>query len=205
MSNLGILKARIANELARGDLASEIAYAIDDAVKLYQSRRFRFNQHRATFNTVAGQEFYTSADGLPADIAKLETVTLSVNGRKTTLEPWASDVIEDVSTTVNTESQPVAYALFGEQLRLYPVPETVYPVTLAYVRRIDVPLADGDSNAWTREAANLVRQTAKRMLAFEVLKDDAEGQRCLIAEQTELRRLVREANQMTTGGLRANS
>jgi hypothetical protein len=204
MSNLGILKSRIANELARGDLASEIAYAVDDAVKLYQARRFKFNQARATFSTVIGQEFYGTADGLPADIASIEALTLLVNGRKTVLEEWASDVIEHVSTTTNTESQSFAWAWFANQVRLYPIPDQAYPVTLSYTRRIDAPTADGDSNAWTGEAANLIRYAAKRMLAADVIKDDREAAVAAQSEAMELARLKRESQQLTTGGLRAN-
>src|ERR1700676_5299494 len=61
---LGDMKARIADELARSDLGSQIATCINDAITVYQPHRLRFSESRdlCQFNTVIGQEFYTAAD-----------------------------------------------------------------------------------------------------------------------------------------------
>ena len=59
----GAIKARILNELVRPDLTSEIALAVQDAIKEASKSRFWFNEVRGlTFDTVPGQEFYDVAD-----------------------------------------------------------------------------------------------------------------------------------------------
>lgn len=111
MADLATLKSRIASEIHRSDLTSAIAYAIGDAVKQYQSRRFAFNQTRGTFSTVVGTEFYDSL----TDIASIDTVTMTVNGRKVVLDEWAYGYMERVNTTTNTNNQPWAWSWYDEK------------------------------------------------------------------------------------------
>src|SRR5260370_125819 len=70
MSTLGDMKARIALEIVRSDLAVQIANAITDAIEMYQGDRFYFNEPtlltEPTWNTVIGRATYGVADS--ADI-----------------------------------------------------------------------------------------------------------------------------------------
>ncbi len=72
------MKARVADELSRSDLTSQIALAINDAITHYQRKRFYFNEtgpNGYTFLTVPNQETYAArnpmisqnADGLVLD------------------------------------------------------------------------------------------------------------------------------------------
>lgn len=201
MTTLAILKARIADELLRTDLTSQIGYAIADAVALYQKRRFRFTQHRSTFATVAGTEFY-AAPTIPSDIVQIDSLRLTVNGRQVVMTEWGYGELEAIATTTNTQAQPVAWAWYADQIRLYPVPDAAYTVTLSYQRAIAAPTLDTDSNVWTTDAANLIRHAAKRIIATDVLMSTNDAAMYAQSEGLEYRRLVKEANDLVTGGLR---
>lgn len=197
MADLATLKARIAREIKRNDLTDEIADAIGDAIKYYQSRRFAFNQVRDDFTTVAGTEFYTPF----TDIGAIDSIVVTVNQRKVRLDQWSFSTLEEVSTTTNTQSQPWAWCWYGEQIRLYPIPDQAYTLTVSYLQKIAVPATDGDSNAWTEEAEDLIRHAAKARLFRD---DQWEPQSAIdsqAAEQDAYRRLKRDSNQLVTGGL----
>lgn len=204
MPSLAILKSRIATDLHRSDLTTAIASAVSDAIAEYQGRRFHFNQVRDTFVTVAGQEFYAEGsdpDDIPDDIAELDAVTATINGRRCKLHPRSFGASEQISTMTTARGQPTHFAWYAQQLRLYPIPDGVYTVTLSYLQRIGVPAADGDSNAWTTEAEQLIRAAAKKALCRDYLRDQEGESAAERAESAALRRLKREALQLDTGAL----
>ena len=77
MTTFGTMRDRIADELDRADLTSQIEREIRSAVAFYEKKRFWFNEQRIDFPTVASQEWYTSSDDsaipnlLTLDIAKI--------------------------------------------------------------------------------------------------------------------------------------
>lgn len=200
MATLAELKARIASELDRDDLTSLIPYAISDAIDLYKSRRFRFNQARATFSTVDGTEFYSTST-IPDDIGQIDAVTLTANGVRCVLDAWTYRGMQQVATNASIQGRPVAWAWYGEQMTFYPIPDGVYTVTLSYLQRIDIPASDADSNAWTTEALSLIRHSAKRMLMADTVRDDVAAGAFAQAEGLEYRRLVRDSVQLDVGPL----
>ncbi len=203
MADLATLKTRIADEINRTDLTTQIGYAVSDAISFYQGKRFAFNQARTTFDTVAGTEFYTTST-IPDDIAQIDSLTVTVNGRKVALEAWSFNVMEDIATTTNTQSQPWAYAWYANQIRLYPAPDAAYTLTISYLQKVDAPANDSTSNAWTTEAGALIRHAAKKYLYRDVLLDASAASLCAQAEADELSRLKAESNQLVTGGLRGS-
>lgn len=204
MATLSTLKARIAADLSRSDLTSRIASAIEDAIYHYQRRRFYFNQARDTFATVAGTEFYTSGtdpEDIPEDVAEVDALTITVSGRRYTLEQASFAELEQISTTTDSRGQPTMWAWYAQQVRLFPVPDAAYTVTMSYLQRIPVPASDGASNAWTTEAEQLIRACATKNIRREQLADDRGAQRAEIQEMNALRRLIMETNKLSTGPL----
>ena len=89
------MKTRIADEIARDDLTTQIGYAINDAISAYNNERFYFNETRdLTFYTVASQELYTSSDlaDMP-NILKIDWIKLYINN-------FFSNLIEHCLITV---------------------------------------------------------------------------------------------------------
>lgn len=199
MGTLAELKARIAREMNRTDLTTVIAENIADAVADYQSVRFEFNQARTTFNTVAGTEFYGGA--LPTDLGQIDSIVATVNGRRSKLTGWPFAVMEQIATTTSAFGEPSAWSWYAKQLRLYPVPDAVYALTLSYVQRIDMPGSDSASNIWTNEAAQLILHSTKRRIAQNYTRDMEMAQAARAAEGDAYRRLMRDVQQLDTGGI----
>jgi hypothetical protein len=175
MTTQAIMKARIADELARTDLTSQIAYAIGDAIVAYESTRWHFNEGRAvTFTTVAGQEFYTSSDAAAlATIVKLDYVVIYNGDQPRHLLPMRPAEIEAASTNATNTGEPGWFCWYGNAFRLYPTPATTgQTVRIGAFIKTAAPATDAEaSNAWMTHAERLIRSRAKLELALHVLKD----------------------------------
>jgi hypothetical protein len=176
VSTQTIMKARIADELARSDLTSQIAYAITDAIAAYQAERWWFNESRTTvsFSTVDGQEFYTSSDDADiANIRKMDYAVLYVGNDVRKLEYNSPETMEYLSVNGTQEGTPWSYGWFDNKIRLYPVPDAVYTIRIAAHVKVAAPASDGEaSNPWMTDAERLIRARAKLELALHVLRDD---------------------------------
>lgn len=169
MSDFRTIRNRILDELDRDDLSAQAELAIKSAVEFYSPRRFWFNEARATASTVADQEYYP----LPDDFVAEDVLTISVNDTVYPLRRVSNEQIDDwtMSTSVNT-GRPQEYALQGTELRLYPVPDDSYTLTMSYQKRLTELAAEGDSNAWTTDAEELIRRRAEGDLCLSVLQDN---------------------------------
>lgn len=170
----GDMQARIADEILRTDLTGQIQNAIQTAIKQYERIPLYFNQLRqeAAFNTAQGKEFYTVADSsLIAQMVTLDRVTVTVSGNRYSLNPRTPEYMEDTSVNPSVFGQPVDYAYFAEQLRLYPIPDNTYPVALSGIKRFFTLANTTDTNPWTSDAELLIRSRAKYELALHVTRD----------------------------------
>lgn len=176
MTTLAVMKARIANELGqRTDLDAEIAYAINDAIAAYQAENFHFNQGRSiTFNTVNGQAFYGEAD--EAALARVWTIhyaMLFIGNQPYTLAHLDPANAEASSSNGTSTGQPSYYTWYGDQIRLYPVPDGAWTVRLGCTASVPAPATDGEaSNPWMTHAERLIRSRAKLELALHVLHEE---------------------------------
>lgn len=195
MTTLAVLKARIADELSRSDLTSQIVYAISDAVKNYQSTRFWFNETRGTtFSTVASQEHYGSAanTNIP-NLLLIDQIVITTGTSNTELCKVDDRVLEEMDTT-STGGLPWAYSYYAQQIRLYPIPDAIYSVRITGVVRIDVPAADGDSNAWMTDGEELIRNRAKSLIYSDVIRNNEMAQISDAREKAALKRLLMETS-----------
>jgi hypothetical protein len=178
MGTLAQLKARIASDLTRDDLASQIANVVSDSLKFYARERFWFNQSRnLTFNTVIGQVAYGAADlTIIPNIVRIDALYLPQNQSITPLDRYEPDDFEVIAGGMSGGGKPTAYTYVDQTIRLWPTPGAVTPMRLhAFYKLPD--LADGDSNAWTDDAEELIRSHAKMLLYMDVLEDDPNAQR----------------------------
>lgn len=205
MSTLTIMKARIADELARTDLTSQIAYAISDAIAAYQDERFFFSESRSvTVATVADQEFYGASDAAAlGTLVKIDYVTYTASGSNQVwrLPPMRPADMEEASTSGTSTGSPSWYAFYNKQLRLYPVPDAVYTVRVAGAVSVAAPASDSEAdNPWMTYAERLIRSRAKLELALHVLKDMDLAQTMSEAVTEALEQLKERTNQLTQVG-----
>jgi hypothetical protein len=69
-------------------------------------------------------------------------------------------------------SEPDRYAYRNYKLRLYPIPDAVYIVTVYYWQALAAPTGASDSTGWTNDLLDLIRHRAKVDLAANTLRDD---------------------------------
>jgi hypothetical protein len=202
------MQSRIADELNRTDLTSQIQSAIKSAILVYDKQRFWFNESRAfTFSTVDGQEFYTSSDN--ADIPNLlsiDTVQIAISGSdKYLLTRVPYEQIEAVSSNgTEDEGQPTWFCYHAKQIRLYPIPDAVYTVRVTGNWALSDLSLTSDTNNWMTDAEILIRSRAKRELFTHVIRD-VEGVAAMIQAENEELRALRAASGMrgTSGQLLA--
>ena len=204
MTTLGTMMDRIADELDRTDMTSQIQQAIKTAISKYERKRFYFNEARSlTFTTVDGQEFYTSADA--TDIPNLlfiDNVKLTISSSdKIDLDRADYSELEYLSTNSTTdEGQPTCYAYYAKQLRLYPIPDAAYAVRVSGVFALSDLSATADTNAWMTDAEALIRSRAKREIFTHVIRDVEGAQAMAQAEAEELQSLNQATNARSSTG-----
>lgn len=202
MTTLTLMKARIARELRRSNISTQIAEAIGSAIQAYQAERFHFNERRdVTFPTVAAQEFYDSSDlAALGDLLKIDYVKLIVGDQNFTLLPDLPSEIESAATNSTAVGMPGWYLWYGLQMRLYPIPAEVFTVRVAGMFRYAAPLTDGETgNFWMTDAEMLIRSRAKYELALQVLYDDRLANTMGASVMEALSQLKRLTNKLTTG------
>ena len=125
MTTLAVMKSRIADEISRADLTSQISNAINDAIAMYQTKRFYFNEtgpNGSTFNTVANQETYTATDD--PDIPYMYDVddvfvTVGVNNyRVKRIDP----TLYRINQMPNFKGQPYQYMFLNQTFSFSPIP-----------------------------------------------------------------------------------
>jgi hypothetical protein len=185
MSTFLELKTRIADELNRSDLTSQIALAITSAIDHYKYKRFWFNEGTTTSTTTASQE-YQPLPSSPTVILSIDSIHVTDGSqvRKMdekdfkTIDLWQSE------TTPQTDV-PYWFAQYKDRVRLFPIPDATYTLTWAGIIQLAALSGDADTNGWTTEAEQLIRQRAKSIVRCDVIEHP---------------RAIQEANMMALRG-----
>lgn len=188
------MQERIAQELHRTDLTAPIQRAIKSAIASYESNRFFRGEKRGTITTISGQRFYgtgTESPGtLPSDIVEIDTITTTVNNRVYKLDQVSYEHLEDIDAGVTPLSgYPRLWAWYAEQIRVYPSPNSAYTLTISYQYARPVLSADTDTNFWTEDAEELIRNRAKKDLAMSVMYDQEVASLCASMEAAAFKSL----------------
>lgn len=181
---------------------AEIKASILSAVDHYTRIPFYFLQSRAlTFNTVAGQDYYTSADlaDIP-NIAHIDALSITVSGIISQLDRRSFDYIDALNSTTTSRGRPTDYCYYAKQIRLAPYPNAVYTIRIAGDIRLAELSADADTNAWMTDAERLIRFRASYDLWSNVLADETRASVAKRSEMEAYSALVAEGTQRGTSG-----
>lgn len=178
MPSLGDMKARIALEIVRDDIATQIANAINDAISMYQADHFRFNEvdpaAPPTFNTVIGRATYGAADlAAIATLFRIDLLTYAQSN--STFKIYRRDPAYIKMSLQNGQiaGPPQEFAYQGNSIYIYPQPDQVYPVSIgdAYLQ-FAAPASDVEANnVWMNDAEKLIRCRAKYELATHITRN----------------------------------
>lgn len=194
MTTLGTMLDDIADEISRTDLETQTRKCIKSAIKHYQRKRFYFlEDYSQTFNTVANQEYYGAADNsyIPG-YAEVDAAVITVSGSRTPLTVRPKEWFDVNSSTTTSMGIPSDIGYYAQQIRLYPIPQTVYSIRLHGLKRLDDITQTASSNAFFTEAFELIKSSAKRRLFTDYLKNDEDATRAGLNEKLELNEIVSE-------------
>jgi hypothetical protein len=163
---------------------SPIKNAIQSAISKWEREDFYFNRFilqgviGGPFNTAINQEYYgaTTAPNSYAPIATLAYINklwILVSNNRYTLNPRDSNYLDDTSVMPTNSGEPVDYSYDALQIRFYPIPNGIYPIGLRGTQRQTALVNDNDSNVWTQDAYDLIKEEAKLIIGRDVLKDAA--------------------------------
>lgn len=197
MATYADLIEKIHEDLFLSNHTSQISSAISTAIEVYEPERFWFNEIRATTTTANGQEWYD----LPSDFLDIDTLTVTVNNNAYPLLQRDFKTIDDWFITASTYTgYPSDYCIYDEQLRLYPVPNGAYTMTIAYHYKPAALSAGTDSNPWTNDARNLIRFAADADVALNYRQDQRRYEGFKIQEARELARLQSRSSRVLMTG-----
>lgn len=196
MTTLTALKADIARDLGNSNLTTEIADAINRAIKFYQGHLFWFNESRSyTFVTVAGQVYYTSSDDsdIPL-IRKLDGIILErSDGQDFPLRPMDIGQLEVLTDSGSSQGEPYAYSYYANTIGICNKPDAVYTLRLFGNFAVAAPASDGESdNAWMLYAYNLIRSRASYDVAFYKMRNYTLADIHMKAAEGELTNILNE-------------
>lgn len=180
MSTYGTMQTRIADELVRTDLTSQIQYAILDAIKAYESEEFWFNRLYRSTATVSTGEYYIP---LPTNVLAIDKIILQSN---TSVEVYLTS--RDVkfmleAQTPLIDAQPMEYAIYGERILFDTRSNAVYPIYINGTEKFTAPSTGTDTSVWFVEAEELIRNRAKANLYLDVIMDADNAAKCQAREQ----------------------
>jgi len=168
----GTMQTRVADEINRTDLTSQIQNAIQSSIDFYRTQRFHFNEGKAVRNTADGSEFV----GLPTDYLELDTLGVTVTQRYYQLIQKTHDWVDEINWGAGTwKGFPYIFALYEQNIRLYPIPNDIYELKLSYLKDLSDLSATADTNAWMTIGEELIRSRSKVDLLENVIRGrDAE-------------------------------
>lgn len=197
------LRDDILSDIGRTDLSSQVEAAINRAVARYEKTPFYFNQSVQTFSTVADQEYYSSSDD--ADIPyffKVYSGMVTISSIKCPMSPRSQHWMDRRNNGAVT-GPPRHWGFFNQQIRLSPVPDSVYTITMSAIYRLaNVPYTDdADTNAWDMDAEELIRNAAKRDVWGNIIRNHQQAAWSKGEEMDALKDLKRETARQTSQGL----
>lgn len=203
MSQLSQVRSRIADDINRSDLGTQIDVAINRAIEHYEKDYFWFKDKTATFSTVASQEVYTSADsGYPTDLSEIDYVEVSIssNYQYEVVPTDFKDIQHKNPGSTTLTGYPTNYALYNENMYLYPTPNGAYGITVYYQQKYTALSNDTDTNDWTTDAEDLIEARATWWILSRVIKDYQGAQVAKAEEMDALAALQAKTRKLTANG-----
>jgi hypothetical protein len=204
MSTLGTMLDRIADELARSDLTSQINKAVQSAIRHYERKAFYFNEARKTLSTSDGDFDYTTAEFAFLDkMPEIYSVKITVNGSKIPLQERDWEYLDALHSSTTSKGDPTDYAYYGKVFYVWPTPNAARDIVISCIEKLPAASlsATGDTNYWMTDGEELIRSRAVRKLYAEVIKDVENATIWGGHEQEALMALVSETESRAMTGL----
>jgi len=198
------LLAKIADDLERSDLSTQIETAVVDAIDAYKNERFWFNESYRASVTLSSSVAFIAMSTLPNRYLEIDRlrVNLSTNNDFDMIQRDYHFIMarqDGVSPSLPTE-----FAVYGDKIQFDSKADQNY--TLILDGLIDLSSAASasysasSSASWFSDARNLIRARAKWDIYLNILKDEAMATAQAIAEQRAYSDLKSKTNQRNSSG-----
>lgn len=165
----GSLKSRLADELNRTDLTSQIALEIQSAIAHYESQRFWFNEGQSLSSTSSTGDPRIS---LPTDFLEAIRIEITISGLQEPLYRLEWNEFSDLGggDTGLSSGVPSCFSINSNEIWLYPRPNGNYIVTLTYAKQLTTLSGDTDTNSWMTDGEELIRHRARQAVKINYLE-----------------------------------
>lgn len=190
---------QIIAEIGKADtsITDVVKREVLNAVEHFSTERFWFNEAHATFTASSTTDYALAT--VAADLMEIDVMTVTVSGAKYDVTPTTYQDISRMDVSGFT-GIPTEYAIFGESIRLFPKPNSVYQIDLYYQKRLATLSATGDSNAWTTYGSELIQARAEKELKAKRYRDYDGAVACGRVEEEALQKLREKTERMTASG-----
>lgn len=204
MTTFANMKTRIADDLNRSDLTTQIGREINRAIKHYESEPFWFKQTSSTCATVANQQTLSTSDvsPLPSTIKEIDYVEITSGSNVYKLDRKSIQEILDLTFSSTDKGEPTSYSLYQNKFYFHPIPDAIYTITIYFTKSYTALSADSDENDWTTEAEDLIEARAEKVIYRKILKDKIAADDMEILESQALENLrAKSSSLQSTGSL----
>lgn len=174
MATFEDMRARIADDINRTDINTQIQKAIQRAIEFYEKERFWFNENIWSFSASSATDQVAFSAAVTADMFERDKVTLT---RSSTdiypLDEISYQELRDIATSgsSNSTGAPTCYATFRNTWFFYPVPDQNYVIHVYGQKAYATLSASADTNDFTTDAEDLIEARARWWLYSRIIKD----------------------------------
>lgn len=195
------LETQIADDLARGDLTTQITEAVDQAILQYEQERFWFNQVHSQTATFSSSETHVDFSAMPKKFLEVDRVRVATSAGvnfywEVTPASYAS-VMQAQETVIL--ARPLEYVVYNNALQFDSKANRDYSlfidglVSLGSVASASFSTAD--TSAWFNDGRTLIRATAKADIFANLLEAPEKAAVFEALAQKELNKLRAKTNQ----------
>jgi hypothetical protein len=212
------VRDRVADQLARSDLSTQIDREIQLAIIRYNKRVSWLHEVRSfTLTSGVGQAWYSSVDlstgtgpqdvtGRTAvDVSDIQTIHYVRDADFDDLRHMAYMDFEKLFDTVSGGSSATYYTLYAGQIGLWPEPSAVETFQISALVKPVVPASAADESVWFDQAQELIENAAASAICRKFIQDGERAAAFKAFEDLAWEDLVAEGNKkMSTGRLRVH-
>lgn len=211
MSTYGELKEAIRRALVRNDeLTTDNNSALDDstveyyikrAIDYYKVENLFFNNKTLedSSTTLVSQQEYLD---FPSDFIEPVLWRITQSGYEDLIVKTLYSDVESYRSTDsgNYFASPDMYAIRNGRFEIYPTPNQPLTSRITYVYDLGALVNDSDSNGWTTEAENMIRNKAMEYIYRERLHDDTRANSFASQAKEEFKKLRNRTNDQQKSG-----
>lgn len=195
MATFEEMKARIADDLNRSDLTSQIGKAINRAINHYKTYPFYFTEGKQAFTINSSNYIYDSTNSdFPSLFGRVSLITIASGGTTYSVKNKNMQQFQDLNADDST-GIPSVFTQYQNKVWFYPQPDRSMTGTVYYSKTYAALSASSDTNDFTSYAEDLIEARARWWINLRVIKD-LEGAQIDKIEETDAFANLQEATTM---------